>query len=462
MTRTAAALFVPLRWLLVSIAVVCSSAGAAPAAAPAKMALVIGNARYTGDAPLPNAHNDATLMAATLARLGFAVTARQDLTKAQFVKAVGEFADRVPQGATALVYYAGHGMQIGGNNYLNPIDMVLTSEQASPLRAYPLKTMLERLALSKSAVNIVVLDACRNNPFRLQSPARYRGFGDLGLSAVAAPRGTLIAYSTAPGQLAPDGTGRNSLYTATLARTLPEAGREIEEVFKQVSTQVRRASLDNQIPWFESSITERFYFAPAPSAAQARGDAPAAERAGTRASGARGASARGADDAPWFRQVTGTEWSRIDREIEQRVKHMTPDEIALFEHKARGGNVIAQTTLGLVYREGLEKAVDPASGRVLRFKANNTTALKWLRMAAEASFPVAQAELGEMYYAGRGVDRDEGLSRRWTERAAAAEYPRAKLNLLQLRLEEAGRSGPNGIDPALILQSLPFGKPASR
>jgi uncharacterized caspase-like protein len=449
--------------LCLILAATCLGAGAVPAAgAPARLALVIGNERYGADLALPNAAKDAALMASTLTRLGFAVTERHDLSKADFVSAVAEFAGRVPKGATALVYYAGHGMQIGGNNYLNPVDMQITSEQASPLRAYPLKALLERLALSPSAVNIVVLDACRNNPFRLQGPARYRSLGNLGLSAVQAPRGTLIAYSTAPGQLAAEGTGSNSIYTATLARLLPEAGREIEDVFKQVSTVVRRASLDDQIPWFESSLTDRFYFQTPAGVAQIAGK-PLAQKGVDGANVAmRGARVPGAADKPWYRQMSASEWSEIDWEIQQRVKRMTPDEIAQFEHKAKGGNVLAQTTLGLVYREGLEKAVDVSSGRVLRFKANNPTPRRGLEQAAGAGFPVAQAELGEMYHSGHGVDRDLQASRRWLELAAAAEYPRAKLDLLQLGLESNPRDDTQMRALMEMLQTLPFRAPPRR
>lgn len=439
---------------------------------PAKVALVIGNQLYAEDKPLANAANDASLMAKTLARLGFAVTALRDLNRADFAAAVTEFTERIPEGATALVYYAGHGMQVSGNNYLNPVDMQITGEQMTPLRAYALKSLLERLALSRSAVNIVILDACRNNPFRSQGAVRYRSFGNLGLNRVQAPRGTLIAYSTAPGQLAADGAGGNSIYTAALARQLAEPGREIEAIFKRVSTEVRKQTLDDQIPWYESSMTDSYYFVPPEGVTVAAGKPLRHAAAGAVADTAvRGRPAPAGDDAPdaadppWYRQLRAGDWSQIDWEIQQRVKRATPDEIPLLEHKAGAGNVLAQTTLGLLYRDGVDKAVDASSGRTLRFKGSNTKALQWLNKAAKAGFPVAQAELGEMYYTSHGVERNLQQSRYWLDLAAQADYPRAKLDLLQLTLETSAGTADiggamNSMFRSLTVPSSP--RPAQR
>lgn len=417
-----------------------------------KVALVIGNQRYAEDKPLPNAINDVNLMAKTLTGLGFAVTQRQDLNRTAFAAAVTEFAARIPEGATALVYYAGHGMQIGGNNYLNPVDMQLTSEVGAQMHSYSLKQMLESLARSKSAVNIVILDACRNNPFQPQGAVRYRSFGNRGLSRVQAPRGTLVAYSTGPGLLAADGTEGNSVYTAALARHLTEPGQEIEKIFKRVATEVRKKTFDDQIPWYDTSLTDEYYLKPPEGVTVVAGKplkyASAGNVNGTAVR--RGRKAAPNADEQWYRQMTASEWSQIDWEIQQRVKRLTPDEIPLLEHKAGAGNVMAQTTLGLAHREGIDRARHAATGQVMRFKANNTKALRWLNKAADAGFPVAQAELGEMYYAGHGVDRDLQASRHWMELAAAAEYPRAKLDLLQLNMEIS----PREVDARDALESV--------
>jgi TPR repeat protein len=116
------------------------------------------------------------------------------------------------------------------------------------------------------------------------------------------------------------------------------------------------------------------------------------------------------------------------------VRRLTADEIPRLEHQASSGSVVHQTTLGLAYKEGVDKAVDPSTGKVTRYNASNRKALDWLHKAADAGFPVAQVELGEMYYAGHGVDRDLAESQRWIEKAASVDYTRAKLDLIQLRM----------------------------
>lgn len=409
-----------------------------------KHALVIGNREYRSrDASLPNAVNDANLIAKSLRTLGFKVTQRQNLTREGFFASVDEFVSQIPEGATALVYYAGHGMQIGGGNYLTPIDMAVTSEQTVSLKSYPLKMLLDKLAGTRSAVNIVILDACRNNPFQPQSAKRYRSFSELGLAKTQAPRGTLIAYSTSPGQLAADGTGGNSVYTAALARHLAAPERELDEIFKRVASEVRKTTLDDQIPWYESSLTERYYFLPPEGVTIVAGKPLMVAKAsspndlGTQRGGP---ADRNAADLAWYRQLTAQEWVKIDGEIQQRVQRLTPDEIPAMTHKASAGNVVAQTTLGLAFREGIDKAVESASGRTTRYKSNNTKALRWLKTAAESGFPVAQVELAKMYYEGHGVDRDLREATYWAKQAAASNLPRAKLGLAHLQMESGEKA----------------------
>jgi len=413
---------------LIRLALCLAMLLAAPSSSAARYALVIGNSHYGGERDLPNAANDARLMARTLGDLGFAVTAHYDLGRDRFAAVVGDFAARLPAGATAFVYYAGHGMQLGGSNYLTPVDMTLTSEKTAAVRSYALGTLLERMSRAKSAVNVIVLDACRNNPFQPPSATRYRSFRNLGLNGIDAPRGTLIAYSTAPGELAPDGKGSNSVYTATLARALGKREREIETVFREVGNEVRRQTRDDQRPWYESSLSGMTSFDRAGGVEVAAGTRPATGAAA-------GARMRGMAPSPWYRDMSAAEWSQLDWDIQQRVRRMTPDELPALEHQANGGSVVAQTVLGLVHREGIKGARAGNARTVLRFKANNTLAWKWLRKAAQAGFPVAQTEIGEMLYQSHGVDRDLGKSREWLTQAAAANYPRAKLDLLQVQAE---------------------------
>lgn len=416
----------------------------AAAAEPAKRALVLANSAYASG-PLKNPRADAALIANALRDTGFTVEQRAELDRAALFAAVRAFADGLPEGAIALVYYAGHGMQVGGTNYLVPVDMQLSGEASVAGRAFAATTLVDSIQQSKAGVGVIVLDACRNNPFRPVPAKATRSLGDLGLARVVTPRGMLIAYSTAPGQLAEDGGGRNSLYSEALAGELRKRGQTIEQALKNVGDAVRRKTFDDQQPWFESSLVDDLFFVPPPGVTVAAAQ-PRARRAATATIAAR---SRGSESqqSDWFAPLSGAQWQQLDREITRRAERMTPDEIPALERRASTDSVVAQTTLGVLYRIGPLRADSQAqgSGRLAqaatltsRSGANNTLALHWLRKAADRGFLIAQVELGEMYYEGRGVDRDLLASRRWLEAAAASGYPRARINLAQLDAEAGG------------------------
>ncbi|MBC8792929.1 MAG: hypothetical protein C6Y20_15105 [Tagaea sp. CACIAM 22H2] len=228
----------------------------APAFASKKVALVVGNANYA-EAPLRNPANDAREMAKSLRARGFDVVLKENVTKAQFSDAVADFGEKLAEGDTALFFYAGHGLQVQGRNYLVPVDARITSEQRVRLETLDVEAVLDQMAAAKARVSMVILDACRNNPFE----RRFRSTGG-GLAQINAPEGTLIAYATAPGRVAADGDGDNGLYTRALLRALGEPGLKVEEVFKQVRIDVARASNGAQVPWEASSLTGDFFFMP--------------------------------------------------------------------------------------------------------------------------------------------------------------------------------------------------------
>ncbi|MFM7346294.1 MAG: caspase family protein [Tagaea sp.] len=234
-----------------------------PASAAKKVALVIGNGAYT-EAPLRNPVNDARAVARQLRAKGFDVLLRENVTKTQFGDAVADFGEKLAAGDTALFFYAGHGMQVQGRNYLLPVDARITSEQRVRLEAMDVEAILDQAAAARAAVSLVILDACRNNPFE----RRFRSTGG-GLAQINAPEGTLIAYATAPGRVAADGDGDNGLYTQEFLKALAEPGLKVEEVFKQVRINVARASGGAQIPWEASSLTGDFFFVPPRPAAPA-------------------------------------------------------------------------------------------------------------------------------------------------------------------------------------------------
>lgn len=224
---------------------------------PERVALVIGNSAYPGAGALKNPVNDAKDMAAKLGRYGFHVTLKTDVGHKDMLRALTEFGDKVQQGSEALFFYAGHGMQVRGKNYLIPIDAQIRTETAVSSEAVDVDQLLDKL--SPARLSMVILDACRNNPFE----RRFRGGGH-GLASINAPTGTLIAYATAPGKVAADGDGRNGLYTQELLTAMDMSGMKVEDVFKRVRSNVVRKSGDAQTPWESSSLTGDFYFTSQP------------------------------------------------------------------------------------------------------------------------------------------------------------------------------------------------------
>ena len=214
-----------------------------------RIALLIGNSAYP-EAPLRNPVNDVRAMAQAFRDLGFTVLAHENATKRTMETAIIDFGRRLADGGVGTFYFAGHGLQVRGHNYLVPVDAEIDSEASTRVAAVDVDLVLEQMAEAKNRVNLVILDACRNNPFE----RRMRG-ASRGLAAVDAARGTLVAYATAPGSVAGDGDGKNGLYTDELLQALRVPGLKVEEVFKRVRVNVARRSNGSQTPWESSSLT---------------------------------------------------------------------------------------------------------------------------------------------------------------------------------------------------------------
>ena len=244
--------------LLLGVAATAVLAGAA-VRAEVKVALVVGNAAYPS-APLRNPVNDATAMAERLKAAGFEVTLRTNVTQREMTRAVSQFGQGLKAGSVGLFYYAGHGMQVRGRNFLVPVDADIQSEASVRSEAVDLDLVLEQLGPSR--LSMVILDACRNNPFE----GRFRSSGGSGLAQIDAPKGTLLAYATAPGKVASDGDGAHGLYTAELLKAMDLPGAKVEEVFKAVRVNVIKATAGQQVPWESSSLTGDYYFRPAAAA----------------------------------------------------------------------------------------------------------------------------------------------------------------------------------------------------
>ena len=242
--------------MLAVAAVLCSG----PGWASSRVALVVGNGAYTaGNIPaLANPVNDAKLMAEALETSGFEVQLVTDANQAAMRASIEAFGERLEQAggeSVGLFYYAGHGVEVKGYNYLIPIGAEIEREVEFMTDAVPADWVMSWMGEVGNRLNIVILDACRNNPYE----GRNRGASQ-GLAQMNAPTGTLIAYSAAPKQVAVDGEGDNSPYTAALAKAMVEPGLKVEDVFKRVRVAVEEATNGEQTPWESSSLRGDFYF----------------------------------------------------------------------------------------------------------------------------------------------------------------------------------------------------------
>ena len=240
------------------------SASTDAAFAQDRFALVIGNSQYKNVSPLTNPSRDVTAVSALLKDAGFEVTAATDLDKTSMSRAVRFFTDQIsgkPENTVALVYYAGHGLQVDGENFLVPVDATIGREADVPLEAMRLADLMAMLDTIRSKTRIVILDACRDNPFADIAKSAPRG-----LALVNAPAGTLVAYSTSPGATAEDGSGNHSPFAQALIKSAKEPGLPIESALKNVRLAVHGATGGRQTPWEVSALTAPFSFFPGATA----------------------------------------------------------------------------------------------------------------------------------------------------------------------------------------------------
>ena len=247
-------------WKFLSLIALLSLVLAGPAAAEKRIALVVGNSAYQNITRLDNPKSDATLMADTLSGLGFTLVggrAQLDLDKPALDSAIRTFGRQVQGADVALFFYAGHGVQVSGSNYLVPVDANPTREADVDFEMVDVNLVLRQMQGSGTRLNMVILDACRNNPFGTRGLRAANG----GLAQMRAPEGTLISYATQPGSVALDGSDGHSPYTRALAATITQAGLDIFQTFNQVGLAVKRETGGSQQPWVSSSpIDGTFYF----------------------------------------------------------------------------------------------------------------------------------------------------------------------------------------------------------
>lgn len=239
------------------------TATAADVAAQERIALIVGNSSYTTVSALDNPTRDAQLIASTLEQIDFDVTLLIDATQNEMRRALSDFGRNLRNGGadtTGLFYYAGHGVQSFGNNYLLPVDVALNDAADLDLEGVEAQSVLRQMASARNRTNFVILDACRDNPF-----IDMAEFDSPGLAEMKAPTGTFLSYATSPGAVALDGTGQNSPFTLALSQEMTKPGVPVEQMFKQVRISVLDQTNGLQTPWDTSSLTNNFTFVDAPS-----------------------------------------------------------------------------------------------------------------------------------------------------------------------------------------------------
>ena len=396
-----------------------SSWALAAAVAEHRVALVIGNASYK-PARLKNPRNDAGLMARTLAAAGFEVMTVMDGTVDEMRAAVADFGKRLQRPDTvALFYYAGHGVQVDGDNYLIPLGATFASTDEVTKYAVALQSVFKTMERASARLNIVLLDACRDNPFGGDEWATTVS----GLAPVVAPAGTIIGYATAPGQAAQDGSGVNSPYTSALASEIPKAGASLEEVFRATRRHVLELTANAQTPWEHSSLVSEFSFVPSP-AGHSTGDKPHATVK----------DAELAEIDAWDAIKTTRDSALLKAHLQQYPEGLFAELAAVRIAKLEA--MRTQTPWSMMMTGGVDPDVRAAAAAAVFAKAMKldstatspaglTAATKLFAEAAAEGHPAAQYRLGRAYDKGRGIPKDLLTAARWYERAAEQNEPPA-------------------------------------
>ena len=437
------------RWLAAMLLVWILAAMPTAAHAEPRVALVIGNANYAANR-LKNPRNDAALMARTLAASGFDVMTIMDATADDMQRAIAAFGQRLQSPETvALFYYAGHGVQANGDNYLIPLGSGVTSLDDVSRGGIALGRVFKTLEQSQSRLNIVILDACRDNPF-----GNANSSVPAGLAPVVAPSGTIIGYATAPGTIARDGDGDNSPYTAALAANIPAQGLTLEDVFRSARRRVRDATANRQTPWEHSSLLSEFYFHPKSadpesSAGRSTADAPA--------------DARHAEIAAWERirasndpEVYKGHIARFPGGLFAEVASVRLTRLAT-EHAASPWQTIVtgavDPSAGIDLKAAtaaFEKAVTLDAGPVSA--DSQTAAFKLYSEAAAAGLPPAMFAVARAHDKGLGVPKNLAEAARWYARAAERDHAPAMASLGTMR--EFGEGTSANLADALRLYRL--------
>jgi len=374
-----------------------------------RVALVIGNAAYQHARVLANPANDARLMADTLTSLGFFVVgggAKLDLDKAGFDAAIGEFEKALVGTDAALFYYAGHGVETHGLNYLVPIDTNPADDGDVFMQAVGLADILDKIERAGARINLLLLDACRDNPFRDRGVHSTTG----GLAQMQAPPGTLISFATQPRSVSLDGDDGHSPYTRALANTLTHPGYGLFKTFNEVGLAVEKATHDEQLPWVSMSpISGNFYFA-------GKASAPA--------STAPVQQARLTPSSDNLRRVTDCDRLAAMPYDAGHAPELPGLEVAKINVAAAGP---ACEDAMRQYPDVMRFAFE--AGRVAAARMDYAAARRFYDKAAEGGYPIAFNNIGSIYESGDGVRMDYAEAARWYKKGADAGEPIAMIDL---------------------------------
>ena len=447
-----------------------------------RMALVIGNFSYEHVPRLANPGNDATLIAHTLRQLGFKLIGdgvQENVDKAHFEHLVQDFGRAIQGADVALFYYAGHGMQVDGDNWLVPIDANPTRTQDLEFQMVNTALVLKQMDGAGTRLNLVMLDACRNNPFSTLGTRAVQG----GLAQMRAPEGTMISFATQPGNVAVDGSGADGPYATALAEAMLQPGLDIFRTFNRVGLTVKHDTGGAQLPWVSSSpIDGDFYFAESDTAPDPL-TATAFDEASTAPVGQSGDT----------RTTTASPSAASAAPIQTRVpaEHNATDAPSRLQSLAEGGKADSQIDLGLAYAKGKGVTRDDTIARhwfelaavqgaaqaqfllgsmIERGRGGPRSyadALQWYRRAAEQNYPPAEAAVGRFYGRGLGVERDPTQRTAWFRRAADHGNPLGQWALgnfylfgdhvdanISLALQFYGRAANQGFVPAELRLGL--------
>jgi hypothetical protein len=385
-----------------------------PAYAEKRVALVIGNSAYQHAVQLANPDNDARLMADTLLKLGFFVVgggAKLDLDKAGFDAALTDFGKELNGADVALFYYAGHGIETHGLNYLVPIDTNPVDEGDVLAQGVGLAGILDQIEKGSAKINILLLDACRDNPFRDSGVRTAKG----GLAQMEAPPGTLISFATQPRSVALDGANGDSPYTRALAETIQHPGYGLFKTFNEVGLKVEKATHGSQLPWVSlSPISGNFYFAgkvePATTAAPAAGASAPTE------------VARLTPPEADQRRDLVTDCDRLagmpsDTGIPTSLHGVELDKIDI-------------PSAMLACNDAMEKYPDVPrfafeAGRIAQDRKDFAQARSLYEKAFTGGYAIAGNALGNLYSDGEGVRKDQVQAAQWYKKSADAGEPAA-------------------------------------